>query len=465
MAIHDDKLRNIERSSLTNLNSEMVPKETLLVKIYNETVLVNINNLAKQLLVSKTEIQEAVKENKLLELLVSRINSGLTYQKIDQYYKNHNPGQENEREKAENLGEPAGLTSELLMKVIESAQQKIIKELLSGKDLKTGDKTLREMHYFEAESRVFAVKLSKKGGMKLTEVGKSLGSGTYGEAFVHFNLNKGIEEVYKQAKPDDVAKKDVQNEFQILNEIHSNGTVWGIQAKPKKMVVIHKEGAEDSIGFLGKKYDGDYLKDIQAKPSEPFRNRLFEFHQLLFGLNYLHTHNILHKDLKLQNILVKQEPDGSKSVHIADLGGAQDASKLDAVTLAQGISTKIYYPKEDEEASQLFLRNESKGQQIAIQQKRDVFAMGVILHQALSKELWPYWPDSSWRPDLSQIHEVEDPLVPQEIKDLIKSMLNPDYTKRPSTMAAFNILNKYIEVHEPALAIEIQEKMSSLKKI
>ena len=71
--------------------------------------------------------------------------------------------------------------------------------------------------------------------------------------------------------------------------------------------------------------------------------------------------------------------------------------------------------------------------------------MGVILFQALSKGAFPYYLDASNRPNLSTIYDIQDPLVPQEIKDLVRSMLNPDYKKRPSAEKAFNILDKYIK--------------------
>ena len=328
----------------------------------NETLFVNINSVAKRLFLTKTQIQEAANENKLLHLLESEVTSGITYQNI---VKQQEPGQANQLIRKDSKN-PTELTPELLMKVIREAE-KIVKEAANDHKEPKNVKKNSVRHFVEVklnekEKIQFAAKLNKKGGMKLTQIGKNLGSGAFGEAFVHIHLNQGIEEVYKQAKTGVLgAIKDVKNEHDLLKQIHSKGTVWGIQAKPSKLLVIlkkggHKKGGETIYGFLGKKYDGDYSKDIQEKPKESLRHRLFEFHQLLYGLKHLAANNLLHGDLKPQNILVKKELDGTKSVHIADLGGAADASKWDAAALAKGIYTRPYYPKEDEQASQLFLK-------------------------------------------------------------------------------------------------------------
>ncbi len=196
----------------------------------------------------------------------------------------------------------------------------------------------------------------------------------------------------------------------------------------------------------------------------PFSDRLFEFHQLLYGLKYLEEHNILHGDLKPENILVKKEPDGTKSVHIADLGGARDITALDAYTIAfEGTLTLSYFPREDEKASDQFARDATKNEQIEIQQRRNVFAMGVILHQALSKGQKPYHLDKEHRPILTHIKEIKDKSVPEDIKKLIRRMRDPDYKKRPSAAEAFTVLDDYIKTHDPALHQKIQQKMLNIK--
>ena len=420
------------------------------IKTGNETpLLVNINSVASRLHLSKQEIRKVAREGNFMEFLGNRakeIESHLAYY--------------------DNMKKQTGIKPALLMKAIKMGLEVLSKPPPSDNKPKQDTERMDTRHGFRIGGILFVAKIRKKGGLKLTQISQRLGSGSFGEAFVASNLTKGTEKVYKIAKGHVVAIKDLHNEFMLLEKIHREGNVWGIQAKPNKLTRIILSADEVLLGFLGKKYDGDYLSDIKKNPSEPFSDRLFEFHQLLYGLKHLAEHNILHGDLKPGNILVKREPDGTKLAHIADLGGARDITTLDAFNIAfRGTYTSSYFPKEDEKAIRSLASDATKQELIEVQRKRDVFDMGVIMHQALSKGRMPYYLDfkGGRRPILTHIKEIKDKSVPEEIKKLIRSMRDPDYKKRPSAAEAFTLLDDYIKTHDPALHQKIQQKMLNIK--
>jgi len=56
-------------------------------------------------------------------------------------------------------------------------------------------------------------------------------------------------------------------------------------------------------------------------------------YQLLTGLNHLHAQNIIHRDIKLENILIKNLQDDNIEIRIIDLGFGikQEQQKFDEI--------------------------------------------------------------------------------------------------------------------------------------
>lgn len=72
--------------------------------------------------------------------------------------------------------------------------------------------------------------------------------------------------------------------------------------------MVFEKMDEDLFSFMG-----DFLLESES---------IYIITQILEGVFYLHTNNILHRDLKVENILCKKLEDGSVSIVIADLGFA-----------------------------------------------------------------------------------------------------------------------------------------------
>jgi serine/threonine protein kinase len=69
---------------------------------------------------------------------------------------------------------------------------------------------------------------------------------------------------------------------------------------------------------------GDHLSDVLKQNGKPLKSdsiRDVSF-QLLQAIAYVHSKNIIHTDLKAENILLMSNPAGALSVKVADFGSA-----------------------------------------------------------------------------------------------------------------------------------------------
>jgi len=336
----------------------------------------------------------------------------------------------------------SNLTPALLKSIISLAAQNL------GRDIEHEHSGVR-----------FIAKLEHTGNLELIQIGKRLGQGGFSTAFESLDLKTGAEEVYKHARADlgnrnSLAVEGISNEVNILSEIHADGPVYGIQAQPSRVVVLTKMGGEEEVGYLGKKYDGDYL----GKSFEDEKMAYRAFHQILSGLKFLHCEkNIVHGDIKPENILVKN--DGT--THLADMGGVKrldhpDTNPFDIGTFtASKVSSNDIRKLQDLEQR---IRVDPKAVSLAkkLRKQMDVFAMGCTIYSGLvaqlNKQKIPQKVDSPYpSTENHPFSKTDEPFVDivssdsthVALNDLIKSMTNPHALKRPTidqALETFNII-------------------------
>ncbi len=400
-----------------------------------KNTLLNVNSIVNRLHLKKEDIYQAADNGTLGQLLVdqSKKMGPILDKYSDMVTKNQIVGKQN------------NISPHIWLKAVKIALTK-------------------KREIIEVKNKRFFATLDKEN-LSLLHIAKKLGSGSFGEAHLAWDVINGKEKVLKQAKEFvksstvEFANAAIRQEFNLLSEIHAKGKVWGLQGKPTQMVELLKSKI---VGFLGKKYDGDYENDINKHKSVPFGERLREFHQLLGGLKYLADHDILHGDIKPGNIFVKNTREGLKLVHIADLGGACRAT--DTVSLkdiADRVCTPFYTSGKDLDLSEEFQNKNQRNQLIELEKKRDVFAMGMTFYEALTGGKSPFKHNFSGFPILSGYQEIQDKSIPVEIKNLIREMLNADYKDRPSADNAFKILDDYMKMNYRKYHTEIQEKIKA----
>jgi len=160
-----------------------------------------------------------------------------------------------------------------------------------------------------------------------------------------------------------------------------------------------------------------------------------------------------------------KEENNKTLVHIADMGGAKQADKIRLNDIFN--HTAQFVPDTDAQKFLEFrgrrnLRSNTEwlnqNEWIKVNHATDVFAMGTVLYQALEgTEEFPYDIGQFGRQleDSQEYREIKNSDVPDEIKKLIKGMLDPDYTKRLTAAEAFQTLEEYMSQKCPEVLQEV----------
>ena len=146
-------------------------------------------------------------------------------------------------------------------------------------------------------------------------------------------------------------------------------------------------------------------------------------YQLARGLAYLHSKNILHRDLKPQNILLSGDVP-----KIADFGFA--------------IKSEHQFQDKFTIGSPLYMGPEALTHRI-YSTKNDIWALGVVMFEVLEgKAPW----EAASPKDLPSVRgEVNfGVLEVPEVKQLIENCLNKDKEKRPTAEEVMGVLGAFV---------------------
>ncbi len=303
------------------------------------------------------------------------------------------------------------------------------------------------------------------------------------------------------------ARKDLENEVTLSREINKNGPVWGVETAlgevvewtitktqaelPKKseedQSPIRIYGYEDPIptplpktksGSIRNVYDMTGESYANKVKNSPFNEKLPVLHQILSGLTYFLKENIAHRDIKLSNILIKETDNGNHIASLSDLGGARKIPNIDNLSPTElrnldldhlfdtartthycldcdlrDFKTQLEECKklQKEEGKEVELK-EALQKLIALDKKMDIFAAGMAiyyllapLNEAAMLEL-PYKFNVGGRKN-TDYQEIPTKQVPQEVKDLVRAMLDPDPVRRPDN--ALEQLEDFMKASDP----------------
>jgi len=232
-------------------------------------------------------------------------------------------------------------------------------------------------------------------------INKIIGKGKFSSVYSAFNIdNPNISyaiKIIKMNKINDQLKSKLKSEIDILKKIeHPN------------IIKMNDSFYYDGILYIVfDKYKNDLEFELNNNKSIIISNKVNWINQLLLGIIYLHSNNIIHRDLKAQNILLTDD----LNVKIADFG------------FAKYINIKEHNLVEDMVyGSPLYMSPELFNEQIN-DYKSDYWSLGIIFYSIIVGNM-PYNARNIM--DLIyKIKNITDIKIPLNIKqyynnDLIK---------------------------------------------
>lgn len=235
---------------------------------------------------------------------------------------------------------------------------------------------------------------------------KNLGSGGFGTVFKVKSIKDNRNYALKILLLDDLNKEEEKSmnieyekfrEIKILKELDNSNIV-----KYKNHYEFEEEGLLMILISLADDNLETFLKNFQPNKQKI----LTYFGEICNGLNYLHSKNIIHKDLKPKNILIKND-----TIKICDFGISRKRTDEKTFTKeSENIcGTSGYISPE--------ILNGSK-----FNEKVDIWALGIIFHQMLTKNIHPIKVMNDYEKEIVgnnyeiNIHEsIDDPIIRQII--------------------------------------------------
>ena len=157
-----------------------------------------------------------------------------------------------------------------------------------------------------------------------------------------------------------------------------------------------------------------YLNKINYKPNEELLATIIQ--NVLFGLLFLHSQNIIHRDIKSQNLLLSSEG----RIKISDFGISINKNNIDSNII---VGSPYWMSPE------VIIRDEYN-------EKTDIYSLGITIYE-LVEGLPPY---SEFKPAIAMKKIIQNPIkslkkgnnYSNEFNDFVKLCLKVDFNERPN---------------------------------
>ena len=205
-----------------------------------------------------------------------------------------------------------------------------------------------------------------------------------------------------------ILRLDLQKEPQTLARFQREALATSELSHPN-IVMVLDVGTDHGLPYMVMEYvDGPDLKDyIRANSPLNLGNIIKIMDQILSAMSLAHKHNVIHRDLKPQNILM----DKHGNIKIADFGIAV-ALNQNSVTQTNSAIGSVHYMSPEQTRGGL------------VTKQSDIYSLGIILYELITGNV-PFNGDSAVSIALKHAQEPipsirkQDPNIPQPLENVV----------------------------------------------
>lgn len=246
-------------------------------------------------------------------------------------------------------------------------------------------------------------------------------------------------------------REDVMKNPINLKRFENETTIASSLSHPN-IVKVYNHGTIEGRPYIANEYiKGQNMKDmLDFRSAIPIAEAVSYMLQLTSALYYAHQHNIIHRDIKPQNIYVM--PDGT--IKLGDFGIAQAEGIDDSLTKTTDIVGSVHY----------LAPEISQGRPASIQS--DIYSAGVTFYEILTGHV-PFDKDTPVNVAVAHVKEKFPPVkkylpnCPKEIEKIIAKATKKNFNERYKNANEFYLdleeLNKNPKV--------LREKKSLIARI
>ncbi len=206
------------------------------------------------------------------------------------------------------------------------------------------------------------------------------------------------------------------------------------QLNHPNIATIYEIGRAGKYNFIAMEcISGETLKSKIHREALSLKEIINIAIETLSGINAAHNNNIIHRDIKSENIMVNE----SGSVKVMDFGLARDLDKKDITRVSSTLGTIAYMSPEQIEGSK-------------VDQRSDIYSFGIVLYELLTG-LVPFIGEheaatlysivNELPPDVTSLNSDANPDLVAIIQKTIEKSPNDRYQNASELLDDLNELN------------------------
>ncbi|KAG9459711.1 hypothetical protein H6P81_004219 [Aristolochia fimbriata] len=278
---------------------------------------------------------------------------------------------------------------------------------------------------------------------------KQLGTGTYGTVF--YGKWRGSDVAIKRIKPSCFTGGELEGKNRVIAEFWKEAILLGQLRHPNVVAFygVVSKGPIMNLATITEYMVNGSLRQVLRKKDRTIdrRKRIIIAMDAAFGMEYLHEKNIVHFDLKSDNLLVNMRDPQRPVCKIGDLGLSKVKRRT---TVSGGIRGTIQWM-----APELLTDQNSM-----VTEKVDVYSFGIVMWELLTGDE-PYSNMHS-KDILAGVLKDVRPQVPNWCDPLWRSLMERCWSSDPNARPSFSEIAK--ELRSMAAAANISACTFSMRK-